>query len=172
MIVIGLDPGLRRYGLAVVDVAAWRAIDADCFSSAGLEDEHKTEGRNRRCEEMHRWLAGWIKAYRPAGIVAERASYPRGANGMISMAMAWGVTMATLAGEGVELVGTVTPTDLKKAVTGCPDRASWTEARLEADVYANLPGSREMLSAFNKTDREHPRDAFAVILASRLTDIL
>lgn len=114
MRVLGVDPGLTRCGLGVVDGQAGRPLD--------LVDVHVvrtpagTDIGSRLCE-IERELDGWLERYRPDAVAVERVFSQQNVRTVMGTAQASGVAIVCAARRGLP-VALYTPSEVKAAVTG------------------------------------------------------
>jgi crossover junction endodeoxyribonuclease RuvC len=114
MRVLGIDPGLTRCGLGVVDGALGRPL------SLVAVDVLKTE---RTADLAHRLLAveyiveEWITAHAPDAVAVERVFSQANLTTVMGTAQASGIALVTAARRGVPVV-MHTPSEVKASVTG------------------------------------------------------
>ncbi|MDN5748414.1 MAG: crossover junction endodeoxyribonuclease RuvC [Pseudonocardia sp.] len=114
MRVLGVDPGLTRCGLGVVDGGAGRSVR--CVD-VGVVRTTATLPLERRLLEMGAEVARWIAAHRPAGVALERVLSPHNVRTVMGTAQASGVVALLAARAGLP-VAFHTPSEVKAAVTG------------------------------------------------------
>ncbi|WP_043727683.1 crossover junction endodeoxyribonuclease RuvC [Nocardia asiatica] len=114
MRVMGVDPGLTRCGLSIVDGGSGRkvtAVDVDVVRTPGDMDL------------AHRLLAvadaaeRWMDAYRPGAVAVERVFAQHNVRTAMGTAQAGGVIALAAARRGIP-VAFHTPSEVKAAVTG------------------------------------------------------
>jgi len=114
MRVLGVDPGLTRCGLGVVDGVPGRPptlVGVDVIRTpADLELSH----RLLRIEEM---VDEWITSYRPDVVAVERVFAQHNVQTVMGTAQAAGVAMLVAARHGLP-VALHTPSEVKAAITG------------------------------------------------------
>lgn len=133
MRIIGVDPGLRRAGWGVIDVAGGRlrhVANGVCESGAG-----DLAGRLAR---LHEGLAAAVAAYAPDAGAIERTFVNADPAGALLLGQARGVALLALAQAGLP-VSEYAPNEIKKAVTGV-GRAD--KAQMAMMVARLLPGAR------------------------------
>jgi crossover junction endodeoxyribonuclease RuvC len=111
--VLGVDPGLARLGLAVVD---GDARSASLVWAETVSTVTRTEGSERLgmiCDAARRAIA----AYGPAALALERLAWNRNQVSAIAVARATGAVMVAAAEAGVP-VAEYGPNEVKIAVTG------------------------------------------------------
>lgn len=111
--VLGVDPGVARLGLAVVD---GDARSASLVWTETVSTGTGTEGSERLgmiCDAARRAIA----AYRPAALALERLAWNRNQVSAIAVARATGAVMVAAAEAGVP-VAEYGPNEVKIAVTG------------------------------------------------------
>ena len=114
MRVLGVDPGLTRCGLGVVDGLPGRqprliAVDA-VRTPAELDPA-------RRLLLLEETLDAWIRDHRPTGVAIERVFAQHNVQTVMGTAQAAGVAMLVAARRGVP-VTLHTPSEVKAAITG------------------------------------------------------
>lgn len=93
MIVMGMDPGLATFGIAVLQRAHRRTecLHAEVFTSPCDSNRPRSIDRTIRAQRLAKWLAERVDVYRPQKFAAEAMSFPRGAAAIASICLAWGV---------------------------------------------------------------------------------
>jgi crossover junction endodeoxyribonuclease RuvC len=112
MRILGIDPGLRRLGWGVVDVAGPRlrhVANGTCLSGEGA--------LATRLLALHRGLTAVISEYVPTHAAVEQTFVNRDANGTLKLGQARAVALLVPAQAGLE-VGEYAPNAVKKAVVG------------------------------------------------------
>lgn len=145
MRVLGVDPGLTRCGVAVVDGgsghrAVMVAVDV-VRTPADAEIEH-------RLLVVHDAVAAWIEEYRPEVVAVERIFAQHNVRSVMGTAQAAGVVMVAAARAGVRVAGH-TPSEVKAAVTGSGRADKDQVASMVARVLglADLPGPPDAADA-------------------------
>jgi crossover junction endodeoxyribonuclease RuvC len=111
--VLGVDPGLARTGLAVLEVLDRRPVitwSDTIFTPAGTPEA----GRLRTIAAA---LRAAIDAHRPVAVAVERVMFGVNKGSALSVARATGVVMLVAAEAGLEVEEYV-PLEVKSAVTG------------------------------------------------------
>ena len=112
--VLGVDPGLTRCGIGVVEGAPGRPlrmVDVDVFrtpTSMPTPD---------RLLSLHSDLDAWVRRYRPDAVAVERVFADVNVASVMGTAQASAVAMLAAAARGIP-VHLHTPTEVKAAVTG------------------------------------------------------
>jgi crossover junction endodeoxyribonuclease RuvC len=114
MRVLGIDPGLTRCGLGVVDGLPGRqprlvAVDV-IRTPAELDIAH-------RLVAIEEAVDAWISRYRPTAVAIERVFAQHNVQTVMGTAQAAGVAMLVAARRGVS-VSLHTPSEVKAAITG------------------------------------------------------
>lgn len=114
MRVLGVDPGLTRLGLGLVDGTIGRppvlvAVDV-VRTPAGLDVA-------RRLVRIETVIDEWIELYRPDAVAVERVFAQHNVRTVMGTAQAAGVAMVVAARRGLP-VALHTPSEVKAAVTG------------------------------------------------------
>ena len=114
MRVLGIDPGLTRCGIGVVEGDPGRALAAVAVTvvrtPAGAE-------LSERLLSIQDAIAGWLETYRPDSVAIERVFTQANLRTVMGTAQASGVALASAARHRVPVV-LYTPSEVKAAVTG------------------------------------------------------
>jgi len=114
MIILGIDPGLTRCGVGVVEASSSRQvkyIDSFLFQSepqATLDQRLKSIGQN---------IKNVITKYKPDVVVCEKVFAQENRASVIGTAQVSGMAIYLAASNNIK-VGVHTPTEIKAAVTG------------------------------------------------------
>lgn len=114
MRVLGVDPGLTRCGVGVVDGAPGRPlslVEVDVFRTPTDAD------LSTRLLSLERHLVTWVEAYRPDAVAIERVFSQHNVRTVMGTAQVSGVALLVSARRGLP-VGLHTPSEVKAAVTG------------------------------------------------------
>lgn len=112
--VLGVDPGLTRCGLAVVDVAANRSASLVAVGVVGTGAQVELD---QRLLVISRSIDEWLDAHHPDVLAVERVFSQLNVSTVMGTAQASGVVIAAAARRGIP-VALHTPTEVKAAVTG------------------------------------------------------
>lgn len=115
--VLGVDPGLTRCGIAVVDVDARRRAELVHVEVAGTSPEESLDAR-LLC--IDRAVSAVLERFRPERAAVERMFANNNTPTVLGTAQAAGVAIAAAARAGLP-VGLHTPSEVKAAVTGNGD---------------------------------------------------
>ncbi|WP_341728774.1 crossover junction endodeoxyribonuclease RuvC [Brooklawnia sp.] len=114
MRVLGVDPGLTRCGVGVIDAASVRSpqlVAAGVVrTSPGLDHAH-------RLLAIEEGLEAWVQANRPEVIAVERVFAQHNVMTVTGTAQAAGIAMLIAARHAIP-VALHTPTEVKAAITG------------------------------------------------------
>ena len=114
MRVLGIDPGLTRCGLGIVDGLPGRQptlIAGEVVRTpADLDVAHRLVAIERAVEE-------WIVSYRPTAVAIERVFAQHNVQTVMGTAQAAGVAMLAAARRGIT-VALHTPSEVKASITG------------------------------------------------------
>ncbi|MCU6478808.1 crossover junction endodeoxyribonuclease RuvC [Arthrobacter sp. A2-55] len=124
MRVLGVDPGLTRCGLGVVDVAANRTATMVAVGVVGSSHEQSLDGRLLVIAEA---IDQWLDAFKPDVLAIERVFAQTNLSTVMGVAQVSGVVMVAAARRRIP-VAMHTPSEVKAAVTGSgrADKASVT----------------------------------------------
>ena len=145
----GIDPGSRRTGWGVVDVAGSRMI----FVQAGVIELDERRPLAERLSALHRGLSEVVSCHRPDCVFLESAFHHKNARSALVLGHARGVALL-VASQASETLGEVAPAEVKKAVTGS-GRADKSQVQAMIRVILGLPS----------TPAEDAADALAVAIA-------
>ncbi|GAA2085251.1 crossover junction endodeoxyribonuclease RuvC [Pseudolysinimonas kribbensis] len=112
--VLGIDPGLTRCGVGIVDVAPDRSATLVHVSVIRTGPEESIE---LRLLAVARGIAAALDTYQPDALAVERMFAQHNLRTVIGTAQASGVALAAAAERGLP-VGLHTPSEVKAAVTG------------------------------------------------------
>jgi len=112
--VVGVDPGLTRCGLAVVDVEPNRKVSLIDVTVAGTPPGTPLD---RRLLTIAEAIDAWLDIHQPDVLAIERVFSAVSVTTVIGTAQASGVVITAAARRGIP-VALHTPTEVKAAVTG------------------------------------------------------
>lgn len=111
--ILGIDPGLRRTGWGVIDVAGTRLA----FVAAGTVASDGGAALATRLVALHEGLRGVVAAYRPDEAAVENTFVNRDAAATLKLGQARGIALLVPAAKGVP-VAEYAPNLVKKSVVG------------------------------------------------------
>src|SRR5436190_11135731 len=114
MRVLGVDPGLTRCGLGVVDGGAGRPLRMVEYGVVRTPTDADTA---HRLHEIERTLEAWLERHRPDAVAVERVFSQHNVRTVMGTAQASGVAMVTAARHGLP-VALHTPSEVKASVSG------------------------------------------------------
>ncbi|TQN31244.1 Holliday junction endonuclease RuvC [Haloactinospora alba] len=114
MRVLGIDPGLTRCGLGVVDGALGRRLS---FVTAGAVRTSSDWELSERLLGIERGVQSWLDEYCPDAVAVERVFAQHNVSTVMGTAQASAVAI-TCAARGGLPVASYTPSEVKAAVTG------------------------------------------------------
>ena len=112
--VLGVDPGLTRCGIGVVDVEKNRRATMVAFGVVGTSPE---ESLDQRLLVIATSIDEWLDQYEPQVLAVERVFSQLNVSTVMGVAQASGVVIAAAARRGIP-VALHTPSEVKAAVTG------------------------------------------------------
>ena len=112
--VLGIDPGLTRCGVGVVDARPGRRVELVAVS---VIRSPATLPTDRRLLEIAEALEDWIGRTGPDAVAVERVFAQENLRTVIGTAQVAGLVMVAAARRGIA-VGVHTPSEVKAAVTG------------------------------------------------------
>lgn len=169
-IVLGCDPGLASFGLALVDVDA---TDERVVALEVLRTEKSSRKRSvlaaddnvRRCRELSARLLYLVGQHRPRVICAESMSHPRGSSAAAKLAMSWGA-LATVAEILALPLVQAAPKAIKLATAGS---GTASKEDVQAALERRYPG---LAWPSRKSDVEHAADALGAVVACLESDVV
>ncbi|MDR1293833.1 MAG: crossover junction endodeoxyribonuclease RuvC [Bifidobacteriaceae bacterium] len=114
MRVLGVDPGLTRCGIGVVDGLAARRV---ALVAVGVVRTPADSALAARLLALAGELGQWMDAHQPDAVAVERVFAQRNVMTVTGTAQVAGLAMVEAARRGIE-VAVHTPTEVKAAVTG------------------------------------------------------
>jgi len=114
MRVLGVDPGLTRCGLGVVEGHVGRALSLVAVEVVRTPAQLPVA---QRLAALERILEEWLRQHRPDAVAVERVFSQHNVRTVMGTAQASGVALAVAARAGVP-VALHTPSEIKAAVTG------------------------------------------------------
>jgi len=114
MRVIGVDPGLTRCGLGVVELTTG---SRPSLIEAGVVRTPAADDASLRLLAIEQGLEQWMARHQPQAMAVERVFAQQNLHTVTGTAQAAGVAMLVAARHGVPVV-TYTPTEVKAAITG------------------------------------------------------
>jgi len=114
MRVLGVDPGLTRCGLAIVDEAPGRKV---ILKTVMVFRTPATDALADRLLQLDTALSKIIKEYKPDVVAVEQVFSQHNLKSVMGTAQAAGLAMVNAAKQGCQ-VFTYTPTQVKASVTG------------------------------------------------------
>ncbi|GAA3746269.1 crossover junction endodeoxyribonuclease RuvC [Salinactinospora qingdaonensis] len=114
MRVLGVDPGLTRCGIGVVDGAIGQPL---AFVAAGVVRTPAEEELPRRLLGIEQGLEEWLDTYRPTAVAVERVFAQHNLSTVMGTAQAAAVAMTCAARRELP-VALHTPSEVKAAISG------------------------------------------------------
>jgi crossover junction endodeoxyribonuclease RuvC len=146
---MGIDPGLTRMGVGVVEQEASRLTALACTTIVTSPEEPVA----RRLDALYEALSSAIGQWRPDAVAVERIFFAMNARTLVPVAQASGVALLVAARAGTE-VYEYAPLEVKLAVVGT---GSASKDQMRYMVARLLSGSFE-------TDTPDAADALAVAI--------
>ena len=113
MRILGVDPGLSRCGVGVVDGTGRRPV----IERAGIIRTSPAEPTGSRLAHLHDEVAGLITELRPDAVSVERVFFTVNVRTAMTVGQAAGVALLCAARAGIPVVE-YTPTQVKAEITG------------------------------------------------------
>ncbi len=114
MRVLGVDPGLTRCGLAVVQGSLGRPLSAVAYDVVRTSAQ---DDLGSRLVAVERRLEEWIERYHPDAVAVERVFAQHNVRTVMGTAQVSGIAIVCAARRGIP-VALHTPSEVKAAVTG------------------------------------------------------
>lgn len=114
MRILGIDPGLTRCGVGVVDLDARRRAR---FVHAGVIRTPADDPLELRLLAVSRGIAALVAEFSPGAVAVERVFAQHNLRTVMGTAQASGIALAVAAEHGLA-VGLHTPSEVKAAITG------------------------------------------------------
>ncbi len=114
MRVLGIDPGLTRCGLGVVDGSVGRPLTLVAVDVVRTTPDTDLAVRLVAIERV---IDAWLESYRPDAVAVERVFSQHNVRTVMGVAQVSGVALAAAARRGIP-VALHTPSEVKAAVTG------------------------------------------------------
>ncbi len=114
MRVLGVDPGLTRCGLGVVDGSIGRPLS---MVAVGVVRTPADEDIAHRLVQIEAGIEDWIDEHRPDAVAVERVFSQHNVRTVMGTAQASGIALLVAARRGIP-VALHTPSEVKAAVTG------------------------------------------------------
>jgi crossover junction endodeoxyribonuclease RuvC len=114
MRVLGVDPGLTRCGIGVVEGRLGRRLDAVAVDVVRTSPDLSTADRLVRIEQA---LEDWLDRHQPDAVAVERVFSQHNVRTVMGTAQVSGVALVVAARRGIP-VAMHTPSEVKAAVTG------------------------------------------------------
>jgi crossover junction endodeoxyribonuclease RuvC len=112
--ILGIDPGLTRCGIAIIDISATRAIS---LAHVGVLQTPSTMPLAQRLLSIQSGLKAVIAAHKPDRLALERVFAQHNVRTVMGTAQVSGVVLAEAAASGLA-IDLHTPSEVKAAVTG------------------------------------------------------
>jgi crossover junction endodeoxyribonuclease RuvC len=143
-VVLGVDPGIARCGLAVV---ARRDRTTTITWSATVQTSHDTD-ESVRLATIAVAVRSAIAEHRPGAVAIERVAWNKNQVSALHVARATGVVMAVAAEAGVR-VEEYAPSEVKSAVTGSgsADKRQVQQALLRVHGLKDVPSQPDAADA-------------------------
>ena len=142
--VLGVDPGLARLGLAVVDGAGRKTE----LIWAGAVDTASGSEESERLRQLCAAVREAISAHRPSSMAVERVAWNKNHVSALSVARATGAIMVVAADAGLS-VTEYGPNEVKIAVTGMgnADKAQVRRALVRVHGLRDVPPQADAADA-------------------------
>ncbi|WP_349261416.1 crossover junction endodeoxyribonuclease RuvC [Actinocrinis sp.] len=114
MRVLGVDPGLTRMGVGVVEGRIGAPLS---IVAAGVVRTPAEEPIHRRLLSIDEQISEWLDTYKPDAVAVERMFAQEGVRTIMGTAQAAGIAMVAAAKRGLP-VAMHTPSEVKAAITG------------------------------------------------------
>jgi crossover junction endodeoxyribonuclease RuvC len=112
--VLGVDPGLTRMGVGVVEGRIGAPLS---IVAAGVVRTPADEPIHRRLLSIDEQISEWLDTYKPDAVAVERMFAQEGVRTIMGTAQAAGIAMVAASRRGLP-VAMHTPSEVKAAITG------------------------------------------------------
>ena len=162
--VLGVDPGIARTGVAVVEGVAGRLrlVQAACLGSAAGDADAQ------RLEQLFAALDALLATHRPDAAAVEQLFFAANRESALRVAQARGVAVCAAARAGVAVVE-YTPAQVKEAVTGWGGADKAQVARMTCTLLGvdAIPGGPDAADACAVAVCHHHRAQLGIAPAVR-----
>lgn len=114
MRVLGVDPGLTRCGIGVVDELPARKVE---LVAVGVVRTPPDQDHAHRLLAIEAGIEEWVRSYRPDAMAVERVFAQHNLESVLGTAQAMGVAMLVAARHEIPITAH-TPSEVKAAITG------------------------------------------------------
>lgn len=149
--ILGIDPGSRRTGVGLIDVAPDGRI-LHVFHGA-LEMDVEADNFSRRLKQIFEELGAIIARWRPQEVAIERVFMSKNADSALKLGQARGAAICAVVSQQLD-VAEYAPSEIKQAVVGTGG-ADKTQVQHMVGVLLAIPGKLQADAA----------DALAVAMA-------
>lgn len=144
MRVLGIDPGLTRCGIGIVDLTGPQKLE---LVGVGVIKTDPDAPLELRLFELEKEILVWIKKFKPDVIAVERVFSHLNVKTAMATGQAAGVALLLAAKAGIPVV-MHTPSEVKAAVTG----SGRADKKQVANMVKRLLKLREMPKPVDSTD--------------------
>ena len=144
MRVLGIDPGLTRCGIGIVDSTGPQKLEMVCVGVIKTDPDAPLE---LRLFELEKEIQVWIKKFKPDVIAVERVFSHLNVKTAMATGQAAGVALLLAAKAGIPVV-MHTPSEVKAAVTG----SGRADKKQVANMVKRLLKLREIPKPVDSTD--------------------
>ena len=130
MIILGVDPGLTRCGVGVIEAGAYRRLS---FIHVDVVRSDPKTSQDLRLLAIYNGLVEKIERFAPDAVSIERVFAQENRNTVLGTAQAAGLAMLAAAQRGIP-VALHTPTESKLAITGNGKAEKIQMERMVADI--------------------------------------
>jgi crossover junction endodeoxyribonuclease RuvC len=144
MRVLGVDPGLTRCGLGIVESTSPQKL---LMVGVGVIQTDVNASLDQRLLDLERELIKWIDQYQPDVVAVERVFSQLNVRTAMATGQAAGIALLIAARKGIP-VAMHTPSEVKAAVTG----SGRADKKQVATMVAKLLGLKEIPKPVDSTD--------------------
>ena len=141
MIVLGVDPGLTRCGVGVIEAGAYRRLS---FIHVDVVRSDPHESQDLRLLKIYDGLCAKMDEFIPDTVSIERVFAQENRNTVLGTAQAAGMAMLAAAQRGIP-VALHTPTESKMAITGEDPDGAHGGSDSQSQRIAHTRGCRRRL---------------------------
>ncbi len=147
MRVLGVDPGLTRCGIGVVETGAGKNSRTLALIDCGVIRTDKDESLEQRLLLLDREIKKWIEKSKPDVIAVERVFSQLNVKTAMATGQAAGVVLVAAASSGIP-IALHTPSEVKAAVTG----SGRADKKQVANMVVKILGLKTIPSPVDTTD--------------------
>jgi len=152
-IILGIDPGIERLGIAIIEkntltIPKEKIVFSECFKTL------KSDPTEKRLFQIHQHILEILEVYKPDIAIIEKIFFTVNQKTAITVAQARGSVMTAIGSKNIPIME-LTPTEIKESITG-------NGSAKKQDIARMLP---KIIPIPNQTLQDDELDAIASALA-------